>query len=583
MKSILNKIFLFGLAVCTFASCNEKEYLTEEPYSIYSKSNALVSESDYQSMVNHLYYMMKITQLTIASQDGSMPLRSCNDYGFMSDVSFVNGVAVPTKYNDTKNYLTAANTKLSKTFYAYWDVICNANVVINNIDKAGFSQTKKDILKAEALFCRSWCYLQQAHIYGGMPILEEEVIAPRRDYVRATREETYQFALTGFTEAANILPDVENADDGQANKQICQHFMCEANICLKNYSEAIKWADAVINHPGCSLMTERFGNLKDKPGDVYWDLFRLGNYNYHSGNHEALFVYQIDYGNPASIYANKGSRDTNAREYNCMYFNMSVVLEAGKPAISPFTSYPVVGLFGRACGYNHPTDHFFYDIWEGMDGDIRNSEYNIIRDVRCNNKKYPETYGKWFVADGILDKAIANGYEIKSKYWWPFISKVANTVYDWPEKEIAEPFVPDEFYYAAANTDNTGGRSRDDSQKDSYMARLADTYLLRAEAHVLNNQPDKAAEDINVLRDRAHAPRVNKTVDIDYVLDERMRELYTEEFRTVTLMRMGKYVERTKKYNEVTIGLDDYNNLFPIPLSVIENNVYAKFEQNPGY
>ena len=96
----------------------------------------------------------------------------------------------------------------------------------------------------------------------------------------------------------------------------------------------------------------------------------------------------------------------------------------------------------------------------------------------------------------------------------------------------------------------------------------------------------KAADDINVLRDRAGAPHVTGTVDIDYVLDERMRELYTEENRTVTLMRMGKFVDRVKRYNPIFMlnGIDETaHNLFPIPYSEIENNVLAKLEQNPGY
>ncbi|MDR1103037.1 MAG: RagB/SusD family nutrient uptake outer membrane protein, partial [Tannerella sp.] len=126
--------------------------------------------------------------------------------------------------------------------------------------------------------------------------------------------------------------------------------------------------------------------------------------------------------------------------------------------------------------------------------------------------------------------------------------------------------------------------------------RLAETYLLRAEAYLNKGDKANAAKDINAVRDRSQAPRVDAAdVDIDYILDERLRELTFEEFRMLTLCRMGKLVERTKKYNYSFNGLDgnpvessgmsmeEYHNLWPIPYNEIERNTEAVLEQNPGY
>lgn len=120
---------------------------------------------------------------------------------------------------------------------------------------------------------------------------------------------------------------------------------------------------------------------------------------------------------------------------------------------------------------------------------------------------------------------------------------------------------------------------------DVYIFRLAETYLLRAEAHLLNNRPDLAANDINVVRSRAHANPVSSgEVDLDYILDERCRELIWEELRRLTLHRTGKIVERVKKYNRLAKNtIQDYHSLWPIPFSEIEKNIGAELEQNPGY
>ena len=62
-----------------------------------------------------------------------------------------------------------------------------------------------------------------------------------------------------------------------------------------------------------------------------------------------------------------------------------------------------------------------------------------------------------------------------------------------------------------------------------------------------------------------------------------------EEFRTVTLMRTNKLVERVRKHNPMynglyaTNGIEEYHSLYPIPADEIENNSEAVLEQNPGY
>lgn len=128
---------------------------------------------------------------------------------------------------------------------------------------------------------------------------------------------------------------------------------------------------------------------------------------------------------------------------------------------------------------------------------------------------------------------------------------------------------------------------------DQYMFRLAETYLLRAEAYLNMNRKDLAAADINVVRNRAHASPVDASeVDLDYILDERMRELGIEEKRRLTLMRTGTLYDRVMKCNPYYanpetngdgVGMLEKYNVWPIPQSVIEANTGAVIEQNPDY
>ena len=117
------------------------------------------------------------------------------------------------------------------------------------------------------------------------------------------------------------------------------------------------------------------------------------------------------------------------------------------------------------------------------------------------------------------------------------------------------------------------------------MFRLAETYLLRAEAHLGAGNAALAAADINVVRARSNAaPVAAANVNIDYILDERIRELGVEEKRLFTLMRLGKWYDRIIKCNPFyASAAQPKYNLWPIPQSEIERNRGAVLEQNPGY
>ena len=109
--------------------------------------------------------------------------------------------------------------------------------------------------------------------------------------------------------------------------------------------------------------------------------------------------------------------------------------------------------------------------------------------------------------------------------------------------------------------------------------------MLLAEAQFLTDDPAAAAETINVLRRRANASEITAgDVTIDFILDERSRELFTEEHRRYTLLRTNKWFERTQLHNMLASpNITERDKLFPIPQSVIDANLTVPMPQNPGY
>jgi hypothetical protein len=126
--------------------------------------------------------------------------------------------------------------------------------------------------------------------------------------------------------------------------------------------------------------------------------------------------------------------------------------------------------------------------------------------------------------------------------------------------------------------------------RDLIFHRLGDTYLLAAEAQLKANGAAAALPYVNEVRRRAGAtPAVVGDIDIDYILDERGRELFGEYHRWFDLKRTEKLVERASLHNfmveEANFTGKDGNLkiLRPIPQEAIDLNQNLDFVQNPAY
>ncbi len=125
----------------------------------------------------------------------------------------------------------------------------------------------------------------------------------------------------------------------------------------------------------------------------------------------------------------------------------------------------------------------------------------------------------------------------------------------------------------------------DAQYNDQFLLRTAETYLVLAEANFRLGDMQGAADAINALRDRAKATRVTASqITIDFILDERSRELFSEEDRRYALVRTGKLIDRVKLFNKIAApNIQLRDTLFPIPQNVIDANLTSKMRQNPGY
>jgi hypothetical protein len=315
------------------------------------------------------------------------------------------------------------------------------------------------------------------------------------------------------------------------------------------------------------------------PGDVYSDLFRVGNQNRSSGNREGILVIQIQANVPGGAGAtNLGF--ANAGGYCLERVHVPLTRDATLNGVA-FFKWPAgdYSSGGRGVGFMGPSFWFQDSVWRNFNNDIRNANHNFVRKFKVTNPSNPmygqdlDFYNLPAGTKGTSGQVLVSGKPSRALY--AFQAK-ATTPYQHPQ-ELYDPVNrpwPYSLKDGAAFT-----------FRDEYMFRLAETYLIRAEAYLGLGKTTEAAADINVVRARSNADPVSPgSVNIDYILDERMRELGVEEKRLLTLNRLGKWYDRVVKCNPYYASqADPKYNLWPIPQSVIEANREAKLQQNPGY
>ena len=559
----LRNIIYSALAVSALAltSCSDS-YLDEKMYSSYG-----TDVTDVEAKVIGLHFKYADLWGWSDQQGFAGCWQDGTDVGAPGDTQ---GVEVPFfQYGS----LNAENGGVNKLWTSLYSIINSANIIINTegVDPAA---------KGEAEFFRAYAYNMLVTLWGPVPLITESKAEPRTDFTRNAVSEVDAVITADLNDAMANLPEVgKTKTQNRINKDCARILAGEAFNRMGKYSEAEAAVTATINSGNYQLISERYGKFLSDAGDYYSDMFRWGNQRRSQGNKEGIWVFQMEY-----------DRDVTGGTINAPQQRRNWVAAFHK--LTDFMQN-ADSIGGRGNGRLRLSNYVKYGIWEK--GDIRNSNHNIRRILYTNKPN---------VSKDVWVKEI-NGFPYRVDEGTEGATKVTVKTGDrcyWTVKDTLAVMYPHPTKWGGYDTTDDFGWSL---VKDWPLMRLADAYLLRAEARIQQNNLAGAAEDINVLRDRAfktyraesgnaEAGKVTAAqMNMDFLLDERIRELVGEENRRYTLCRTGKLAERVKmmmdKWAESTAskaisGFDaSKHTLLPIPLSEIQLNKDANLEQNPGY
>ena len=569
---IVRKVLLYaGILIMILPSCSES-ILDETPLDFLAPENAYKTLPGIKQGIAGLHFSTRQRWFYGTNQPVIAVMR-----GLGTDVAYHG--EDPNSNMFLCNYLTnltSSNTDYRNIWIWKYELIQRANVLIDGINNSDIaiwtSEAQKNAYLAEAMFFRAYAYRILVSFYGDVPLVTEVIKGVKTDFMRTPKAQVNKQMEDDLIFGTTNLPEPGKEEaPGRITQGAAWHMLSELYLAEGKYQLSVDAATKVITGYKYALMTSRFGDRQNavfKTGDVYYDLFAFGNQTLGS-NTEAIWVIQIE--PPPTIGG--GSVEGN-RTFGPAYFRLGNTPD-GKPAFrgefkdGKYTGYS--DTLGRPVAWVHPTNYTAYDIWRSdWKNDIRNAKHNIKRDFYYDNPA--STYNKKRI-NLLVDYATLyaqgkrDAMRDSTQYIYPYWMKFA-----------------DPCHYFTDPARSGGGRDH----KDRYAIRLAETILLRAEAYFQLGNKDLAAADINMIRNRAKAtPVIAANVTLDYLLDERARELYGEENRFITLRRMGKLVERVRALNNNPknpgLNIQDYHVLFPIPQSQIDLNIDADFPQNPGY
>ncbi|MCX6236666.1 MAG: RagB/SusD family nutrient uptake outer membrane protein [Bacteroidia bacterium] len=580
------------LFLVSMVSCESDEaFLKEKPQTFYTVDNAFSTSAQVDQVLVSIYSHLRNLW---ANPDETGWI-----FAFRGNGTDMFDVASIRRGNTFNNYgtINPDNSYFYENYTTWYYVISRANLALHASELPQISwssASEKAYAVAQARFFRAFAYRNLAELFGGVPIVTDISTTPKYDYKRATRVETYQFAITELEAIEADLPETTTIG-GRLVKGAAQHNLSETYLAMGTqlaadgkaaeataaFAKSISFASKIIDGTTFKLINTRFGTRKSSlsigvnvyqggssasPVDTvmqttnyYWDMFQEGNVNYQDGNTECIWAIQIDYA--AYKAEDKRSKLPYSRTFGADF----------RDGVKNHMTGTLEDVGGRGIIQLMPTmytrDGVYTDKWGT---DMRNSDIVLRRRFKGN--------------------VAASAYFKKVVPWSEMYNGSTDATTNTNNKSLCFPIsckIATDKYTGLVDGENLSNLFRDD-----YFIRLPETILLRAEAKQRSGDKTGAAADINLLRSRAQCTYLVTAADMDdnfnTILDERTRELVYEECRWNTLLRMGGTiaVDRIKKYAywpEAAATLTFSYNLWPIPQTVIDTNKDQKLDQNPGW
>lgn len=557
-KHIFNSMVMLAGTSMVLGSCQES-FLEADPLSFYEPTTTFSTESGLQSVMAIADRQLK-RYWTTGDHNEWLPLIS--EYTF-SDLmvpaatdktDLLDNVAQKLTPNSDQGTLN--NLGRTNSLWFFWqqtfEGIRNANTIPTYIDNVtSLSEETKNMYIGRAYFHRAFRYYLLVFQYGDVPLMTKVLDVPKLNFRSTKRDAILEFLKNDMEFAVKWVPDQKDMGlIGMVNKGACRMLLSKIYLALGEYAKAKEQLDILIDQSGYTLMENNFGTFNDGGVPTTWPITRNVIWDLHRPENKLIPANkEVIMGMP-----NRGAASESFLKYQTMrilypfYFNGTVKMPDGKQALLNIKrnsgdyndQYDYMRAMGRGIGSARPTWFYQKGVWvvngEMDPTDLRHSvehgNWVTMESLKCNNKASAYFGQNLRLYDDnhnlLCSDTIRRWYDVPH-----YLFKMDDPVNE-------------------ANVSGSDGLrgATDGGIADFYLYRLAEAYLLRAEAKFYMNDAT-ATDDLNIIRKRAHCTQLYQgAITIGDIMNERARELFWEEFRNVELTRVSLCLARSGKPDE---------------------------------
>lgn len=460
-----------------------------------------------------------------------------------------------------------ASTYFREAWNQLYQGINTTNAVITRAPTVEMPEALKTIRVAEARFLRAHYYFLLVQMYGPVHLTLEETTTVITTANRTPVNQIYDVIVEDLEFAVANLPATKPAEWGRAYKPAAEHMLAKVLLTRgylpeaakpDDFSRAAALAESVLTNYSYLSLIPRFA-----------DLWAMDNQT----NPEVVWAvqYTTDPLTNTNVIGNPAGGAFNSGNSGHLYFIMEY--DAGHPGMM------------RDIANGRPFKRF------------KPTQYTLKSFDLENDSRYHGTFKTVWYANN--PNNLAPGMKIGDTALYVPTFEMSDAVRATKNYKVFNPSLVAQQsngrYFPSLNKFIDPSRltlAQEPGSRDFFVARLAETYLIAAEANFKLGNLEKAAEQINIVRRRAALPGKEDAmtitadqVTLDFILQERTRELLGEMVRWFDLKRTGTLVERVKLHNpDAASNIQPFHLLRPIPQDQLDRVTNPEeFAQNEGY
>jgi hypothetical protein len=596
MKNIFKNIALYSAALVALNSCS----LEENNPGAFNMPNLSTSTEGYEALINNCYFAME--RYFYATGDWMFLTEADTDlWTYQANQS--------TSYTQWFWFFAGGapnTTYINNWWNGTYDGIGACNIAINNAQNAPFStETERNAKVAEARFLRAVYYFNAVEQFGAVTVIDgtEESVSyspERTDPMTIYRD----IIIPDLEFAAEWLTVGTHATTTTPTKKAALGFLAKACLQTKEYGtteylqEALDTAKKLIND--CEGGGSQYNAYMYSD---YADVFKEEN-NYE--NKEALWKHRWYAGADGHGSSNGIYKLNRNDEYFLCNINKFGAREDNQATRLTWE--------GCISGYFMPTQHLI-SLYVQEDGTLdprfhesfstewnANKEYSWnASDISLYNKAASVEGNKIAVGEKaikfIMPQDADYAQEEADRQTSNYLVISYDDVYSDADRNVKMTYNGAEsqfrYFYPSLNKHNSSNyyvssasKKRNGNLNATFIMRMAEVYLIAAEADIYLNGGANATAYINKVRQRAGANLLTGTATVRDVLDERGRELCGEYCRFYDLKRTGMF-DNASYLQETHPDLAQYFKpeyaLRPISTTYTATIANGAEYQNPGY